>query len=257
MKKILIGCSVIAAAIVFYACEKKDSIPERFTANPAENTNVKFLNMSPGAASVNFFANGTKVSATTPTGSGATVVTGMAYPALYPTGIGYATLPSGSLKIDAKVPDSAAVMPGTTVFSSTQSFAPGKFYTLAMLDTVTQTKALVVEDDPTVADPSKAYLRVANFTADSAINIQVIKTSAGYSYSKTYLNVAAKTVLAFDSLAAGAGQVYTVSFMRATNNAVLGTIASFAPSQTKKYTFYMRGLVRTPSTTGFGSYTNF
>lgn len=256
MKKTIIGFSAIIT-IVFFACKKEHSIPDRFTPNPESNTNVKFLNMSPGAASINFFANGTKISATTPTGTGALVVTGMAYPAIFPNTIGYSTIPSGSLKIDAKVPDSAAVMPGTTVLSSTQNFTAGKFYTLAMVDTVTQAKTLLVEDDPTVADQTKAYLRVANFAADSAINVVVLKTSAGYAYSKTYTNVNSKTVLAFDSLGAGAGQVYSISFMRPANNAVISTLTNFAPSQTKKYTLYVRGLLRTPSTLGTGVYTNF
>jgi hypothetical protein len=211
--------------------------------------------MSPGAASVNFFVNSTKISGTTPGGTSGTVVTGMAYPALYPSTIGYATTSSGSLKIDVKVPDSAAVNPGVTVLTTTQPFEASKFYTFVLLDTVTQAKALVVEDDPGVADQTKAYLRVANFTADSAITIMVLKTSADYPYSKTYTSVPQQAILPFDSLGAGTGQVYSITFMRASNNAVLGTITNFAPSRTKKYTFYIRGLVKT--ITGFGSYTNF
>jgi hypothetical protein len=256
MKKTIITSSLIIT-IAIVACEKKLSLPDRFTPNPSGNTNIKFLNMSPGAASVNFFANSTKISGTSPGGTSGTVVTGMAYPALFPSTIGYATIPSGSLKIDVKVPDSAAVNPGANVLTTTQSFDAGKFYTFVLLDTVTQAKALVAVDDPAVADQTKAYLRVANFTADSAITIKVLKTSLDYAYSKTYTSVPEKTILPFDSLGAGTGQVYSITFMRASNNAVLGTISNFAPSRTKKYTFYMRGFVKTTSSTGFGSYTNF
>lgn len=256
MKKTIIIFTIISA-LIFSACKKDTSLPVRFTANNQGNANVKFLNMSPGAVSINFFANNAKVTASAPAGSTATIVTGMPYPGLYPNTIGYATIPSGALKIDAKVPDSAAQMPGATILSLTQNFSSGKFYTFVLLDTVTQAKAILVEDDPTVGDPSKAYMRVANFTADSAINVVVTKTSAGYAYTKTYPNVAAKTVLPFDSLGAGQGQVYSVSFRRASNNVQLLSITSFAPAPTKKYTFYMRGLVRTTSTTGSGIYTNF
>ena len=256
MKK-TITTFIILGSFFFVACEKDNSLPIRFTPIPEGNTNVKFLNMSPGAASINFFANNDKISSTAPTGSGATVVTGMGYPALFPSTIGYATVPSGTIKIDAKVPDSAAVMPGATVITSNQTLASKKFYTLALVDTVTQAKILLVEDDPSVPDHSKAYMRVANFTADSAITVVVTKTSGGSSYSKTYANLTALTVSAFDSIGAGQGQVYSVSFRRASNNVQLGIVSSFAPTATKKYTFYMRGLVRTTSTTGFGSYTNF
>lgn len=248
---------ILIIPIVFLACKKENSLPERFTPNPGTNSNVKFLNMSPGAASVNFFANGIKISAATPGGTNATVVTGLTYPALFPSTIGYATLPAGSTTIDVKVPDSAAVMPGATVLSSIQSLASNKFYTFVLLDTVIQAKVLLVEDDPSVADQTKAYVRMANFNADSAIAIRVLKTSADYPYSKTYPNVTPKSVLEFDSLGAGTGQVYSITFMRASNSAVIGTITNFAPSRTKKYTLYLRGNLRYTGGVGFGLYTNF
>ncbi len=70
--------------------------------------------------------------------TGATKVLGLTYPSLYPATIGYATLPPGSLKIEAKVTDSSTVMPGAILFTATQAFAANKFYTFALVDTFTK-----------------------------------------------------------------------------------------------------------------------
>jgi hypothetical protein len=258
MKKTIFGL-VSLAVIVLASCDKTNTIPDRFTAIPDGNTNVKFLNLAPGSPGINFFANGTKTSAFAPSTTGAE--TGMAYGAIYPSAIGYVTIPGGSVKIDAIVPAASTVMPGATLLSTTQNFEANKFYTVVLLDTFTQVKSVVFEDDPTVADATKAYLRVANFMADSAINIVITKTSADYPYSKTYNNVAPRTILAYDSLGAGSGQVYKIEYKRASNNALISTLTSFTPSPTKKYTFYTRGLLRLPTTNASGPssgvYTNF
>ena len=240
MKKIILSATILI--LVFVACKKTNTLPDRFTVIPETNTNVKFLNLSPGSPQLNFFTADVKTTAFAATSTG--VVTGFGYNGFFPSTIGYATIPSGSIKIDAKVTDASTVMPGAIVLSTTQTFDAKKFYTFVLLDTITKATSLVVEDDPTVPDQTKSYLRIANFISDSAVNVEVTKTSAGYAYSKTYTNVAAKTVLQFDSLGAGSGQVYKIVIKRASNDAILFTLINFAPSQTKKYTFYTRGLMR-------------
>lgn len=242
MKKYIIGFSII---IGLSACEKTNSIPDRFTINPEGNTNIKFLNLAPGSPQLNFFANGIKITASAATGTGA--ITGMAYPSIYPTVIGYTTLPAGSIKLDAKVTDSSAIAPGLVVLSATQTFQINKFYTFALIDTFTNASLVFVEDDPNVPDQTKAYMRLGNFIADGDITVQVTKTSADYAYTKTYSNVTSKTVLPFDSIGAGNGQIYKIVMFRASNNARLDSIVGFNPIQSKKYTFYARGLLRVAS----------
>ncbi|MEJ7671802.1 MAG: hypothetical protein WKF59_03630 [Chitinophagaceae bacterium] len=73
--------------------------------------------------------------------------------------------------------------------------------------------------------------------------------------------MAPKTVLAFDSLGAGTGQIYKIEMQRASNKATLVTLINFTPSKDKKYTFFGSGLMRltSPNTSRptIGIYINF
>ena len=240
MKTIISGF-VFVMVLTIIGCDKKDSLPIRFTPIPASNTNVKFLMMSPDAPSVNFIANGQKSSSVTPTSTN--VVLGMLFPAIYPATIGYATIPSGAIKIEAKVPDSSTVMPGQVVLTNTPTFVANKFYTFAMVDSLSKLSAVVVEDDPTVADPSKAYFRVANFISNSPVKIEIVKTSTGNPFTATFTNYAFKNVSTYDSLGAGAGQTYRVFLRHPTTDVKLDSISAFVPTNTKKYTIYCRGVM--------------
>lgn len=232
---------IIIAGLALAACGKTDSLPTRFTPIPTTNTNVKFLNMSPDAPAINFYAGGSKATAVVPNTAG--VVQGMGFPTIYPAVIGYASIGSGAQKIDARVPDSATTMAGQNIHTSTPTFVAGKFYTYTLVDSLSKLSAVVVEDDPTVADASKAYIRVANFIPNGNVHIEVVKTSSGNVFNAAYNNVSFKTISNFDSLGAGAGQTYRVYLRNSTNNAKLDSISAFVPSNTKKYTIYARGVL--------------
>ncbi|RYZ23252.1 MAG: DUF4397 domain-containing protein [Chitinophagaceae bacterium] len=254
MKKAIFGLALLVGVAV--ACKKTDTIPERYTAVPAENTYFRFINVAPGTPAVNFFVNGEKISGRAATGTGAT--TGVGYGVMFPvsTNVAYASVPAGNLKVDAKVIDSSTVMPGALILSRTQGFNAGQYYTFVLLDTVTQATALIVEDSLGVAIPTKAYVRIANFTADSAFNMQVTKTTtADFAYTKTFANIPQKSVTAFDTLTAGGSQTYKFDLRRTTNNAIVATLTGFVPNPAKKYTIYVGGLLRTPQQLQFGSYT--
>ena len=241
MKKIIYSL-VFFTAFTMYGCVKKDeSIPTRFTSIPANNTNVKFLVMSPDAPTVNFVANGEKVTSVTPTATNAVV--GLSFASIYPATVGYSSINSGTLKLDAKVPDSSLVLPGQTVFTNTPTLSAGKFYTYVLVDSLAKLSSVLVEDDPNLPDQTKAYFRVANFIPNGAVKIEVLKTSTGNPYTATYNSLAFKTVSAFDSLGAGAGQTYRIFLRDPVSNAKLDSIAGLVPTNTKKYTIYCRGVL--------------
>lgn len=100
-----------------------------------------------------------------------------------------------------------------------------------------------MEDDPTVADATKAYIRVANFISNSPVKVEVVKTSTGNTFSATYNNLAFKSVSNFNSLGAGAGQTYRVYLRNPATDAKLDSISAFVPTNTKKYTIYARGVM--------------
>lgn len=259
MKK-AIGLIIITICVIL-ACNKQKTLPEHYVPVTGEHTNVKFLQMSPDAPSINFYVTGTKSTAVL-TATGATVVLGMVFPSLYPATTGYATLPPGSLKIEAKVTDSSITMPGAIISTSTQTFDVNKFYTYVLLDSLNKITTAVAEDDPNVPDTSKAYFRLADFVSNSAsVKIEIFKTSTGYPYSKVYPSVAYKSFSTYDTLAAGAGQVYKIYLKNPTTDAKLDSISAFIPIQTKKYTIYCRGVMGLPVSNAkrpiITSYTNF
>lgn len=239
--KISIYGLIIIVTFLLPGCDKKSTLPQHYIIIPPGNTNVKFLQMSPDAPQVNFIVNGSKVTAVPPTATNA--VQGLAFPSFYPATVGYATFASGAAKIDAKVPDSSTVTPGAIIFTGTQTFEANKYYTYALVDSIKRLNALVVEDDPRIPDPAKAYFRVANLIPNGNVKIEIIKTSTGNPYSITYPNVAFKSFSPFDTLGAGAGQIYRVFLRNRQTDVKLDSIAAFTPSNTKKYTIYARGVL--------------
>lgn len=259
MNKIFLG--LIAVAAICLSCEKESSLPDRFTPIPAGSSNVKFLMVSPNAVNVNFFVNGIKSSAVASTSTG--VVQGLNYASIYPATTGYTTIPSGSLKIEAKVTDSSTVMPGAVLSTSTHNLESNKFYTFALVDSVSKISTVLIEDDPTVPDPSKAYLRVGNLVSNAAnVTLEIIKTKPGIATSiKLFSNLPFKSFTAFEMLEAGAGEEYKVSLKNATTNVELSSL-TFTPTITKKYTIFARGVMGETGTTNLkrpllSSYINF
>jgi hypothetical protein len=240
MKKTLFGISIIALGLA--SCDKKSALPDRFTIIPETNTNIKFMQLSPDAPTVNFFVNSGKISGAAPTATNA--VTGMAFGGFFPANVGYVSLPSGSLKIDAKVPDSSLVMPGALLLSNTQTFDAKKSYTFVLMDSLSKLTSVIIEDDLSVPDLTKAYFRVANFIHNGPVKVEITKTSSDYAMApKSFASIASKTALPFDSLGASAGQVYKILMRHPVTDARLDSIVGFTPGAGKKYTFYARGVI--------------
>ena len=180
-----------------------------------------------------------KISSTTASTTGA--VQGFSFGGFYPANVAYSTIPSSSAKIEAKVPDSSLVMPGATILSTTSTFASGKFYTYALVDSVGTQKlsSVVVEDDPNVQDATKGYFRLANFINNSAVKVEIFRSNGTLHASNA--NLAFKSFSAFDSL--GTTTSYNIFLKNPITNVNLDSIKSFTPVATRKYTFYARGVM--------------
>ncbi|TCJ19284.1 DUF4397 domain-containing protein [Flaviaesturariibacter flavus] len=255
MKKTIFGFAFLAMLVV--ACKKEATITERFTPAPEGNANVKFLNFATNAPALNFFVNGTKVSGAAAASNGS--VTGISYGSIFPSTVAYVSVPAGSVKIDGTVIESSTVMPGAALSSATQTLAPGKFYTYALVDTFTQASGVLIEDDLSIDMPTKAYVRMANFASDSSVTVTITKTSPTneFAYTRNFTGIAPKTVTSFDTVSAGASQVYTVTYKRVSNGATLATASTtFTPARAKKYTFYLAGQTRASTTLKSSFYTH-
>lgn len=260
MKKLsfyILGLTVLGAS----SCIKESSLPERFVPVEAGSANVKFLMMSPDASHINFYVSNVKATGVAPSSTG--LVQGVAYPSILPATTGYAAVKNGNVSFEARVAEASTTTPGAVVFTESKNIDANKFYTYVLMDSLSKLTSVLVEDDPVVADQTKAYIRVGNFVSNNpTLKIDIVKTSTtGAPYSKDFGTVAMNSVTNFEPIEAGTGEIYRVYLRNSTTNAKLDSISAFTPSSAKKYTIYARGVfgltgtnTRRPIIT---SYTNF
>ena len=230
---IFLFCFVLFIAI---GCDKEDSLQQRGVA--AEGSGVKVMHLSPDAPAFNLRVDSTKTVGVLATTVG--VESGMVFGNIFPslTG-GYAFVPSGQHTVSARVPASSTTLPGQTIVSKSFTFDPDKFYTVAVIDSLSKLDAVIVEDNLSIPDTSKAYFRIANFMMKGTADVEFTSTTiAGYAFNKNGL--AYKSVSNFDTLSAGTYKI----MLRANGSATkLDSITAFAPAKGRKYTLYTRGVV--------------
>lgn len=217
------------------SCDKNDSLQQR--GNAAVGASIKAMHLSPNAPAFNILIDSTKavgVLSTTSIESG--LVFGNIFPSL--SG-GYAFIPGGAHTISAKVPTSSTTLPGQTITSKQFTFEQGKFYSVAIIDSLSRLDAVIVEDNLNIPDTSKSYFRIANFMLNGTADVEFTSsTMLGYNFQKNGL--AYKSVSNFDTLSAGTYKI----MLRANGSATrLDSITAFAPAKGRKYTLYTRGVV--------------
>jgi len=235
MKKIIFGILAVIT-IVIVACEKKDTIPDRTTLNPASSANIKGMHMSPDAPVFNIFVDTVKALAALE--SNPDVETGLSFGTIVPSlSNAYSIVTGGSHTIAAKVPSTSSTLPGQTIISKSANLVQGKFYTIAVVDSLSKLDALIIEDDLSVADTSKSYFRILNFMKGTA-DLEFQGSAGGYNFNKN--GILFKSVSNFDTLKQGTYKI----ILRATGSSTrLDSIAAFAPVKGRKYTLYTRGVV--------------
>lgn len=173
--------AAVASAVVLSACGN-DAV-QSITAAPA-GASVKFFNFGVGSPGVNFYANGTKVTAvsssscvgapatdTVCTSIGREATSGTTYSNVAAGGF-YTALAPGQYTFTGKTPAGAATDPGITVSTLTATLADGKYYSMfesGIYNTTTKTTdAFIVEDPiPATIDFTVAYVRFVNAISNS------------------------------------------------------------------------------------------
>ncbi len=224
-------------AFMMLACKKTNTIPERTIGVPATSAFLKGLNLSPDAPLLNIMIDSTRVLTVTETAPD--VESGIGFGGIIPTlSSGYSVITSGSHVLSAKVPSTSGTLAGQTIVSKTSTFSAGKYYTVAVVDSLSRLDALIIEDNLSVADTSKSYFRIANFMLNGTADLEFVGTSGGYNFMKN--GNAFKSVTAFDTLSQATYKIY----LRANGSATkLDSISAFAPLKGKKYTLFTRGVV--------------
>ncbi len=236
MKKIIFGLLTVITFIVF-ACKKTDTIPNRTTFNPPDIANIKGMHLSPDAPLFNIMVDSLR--ALTVIETGADVESGLGFGAVVPSlSNGYSIVPAGTHTISAKVPSTSAILPNQTIVSKSANLVQGKYYTIAVVDSLSKLDALIIEDNLGIPDTSKTYFRIFNFMMKGTADIEFQGSAGGYNFSKN--GIPFKTVSNFDTLTQGTYKI----FLRANGSATkLDSITAFAPSKGRKYTLYTRGVV--------------
>lgn len=235
MNKLKYGLILLAIYFVV-SCEKKDTIPDRTTIIPAASAFIKVLNMSPDAPLFNVMVDSIRAAAVLETAPN--VQSGLAFGSVVPsTSDGYGIVPGGSHSVTGVVPSTSTTLPGQTIFTKTANLASGKYYTVAVVDSLSRIDAIIVEDNLSVPDTSKAYFRIANFIPNTTADVEFTGTTGGYNFSKN--GIPFKSIGAFDTVTSATYKIY----LRTNGStAKLDSIITFAPAKGRKYTLYARGV---------------
>lgn len=242
MKKLI---NIFAIGIILFSACKKGELVENteYETIPQGSTKyayLKFLNLSQGTPTVNFYINGTKFSSAY-TSSGVENG-GYGYNGLFPD-LGYAVTNPGSQVLTAKTLATATV-PSAEVLNATINPAGGKFYSIFThgLYDATNKKIpsyTVFEDIRPATDTTKVFVRFINMYSGSPA-LDLVQDATG---QKIATNVAVGTASDWVTIP-NPGQSNKYSFKNsATNVAITTTTLTATLTKGRAYTIYVRGIL--------------
>lgn len=250
MKKIIYF--IAACGLLLTSCSKDDTLVqnteyEKVAPGDPKYSYIKFLNLTPGSPTVNYYLDGTKFSAAL--SSLGVENAGYTYNGLFPD-LGYAVTLPGSHALTAKIIPSATVDKNLEVLNTTINPAAGKYYTILTSGQYSATNKsigpiIVLDDVRPATDTTKVFVRMVNLlNGGPAIDLVRGDVNTG---PKLIPNVALGTASGWAEVAnPGSGSAPIVKFWlnNATTGAALLTTV-YQPSLTKgrAYTIYIRGVV--------------
>lgn len=155
-------CALFALTLFASACKKENQIEQVTLAG------VGFVHASPGAAALDFIVDNQKVNK-----KDFTYTNDLGYFGAYPSSRLFGVTKKDSLKYITKL---------------NVNLQPGVFYSAFIVDTLSKTKILFVQDDLKAPDADKAKVRFANLSPDApaldlAINGQTTTLFAGKAFT--------------------------------------------------------------------------
>ncbi|WP_316735475.1 DUF4397 domain-containing protein [Pedobacter aquatilis] len=258
MKIKYIGLLTVALASVFsLSCKKDNSIQViDLPLDAANNARIKYFNFAAGAPSVNFYANGVKVSGIL-SATGAENAAGTAYGGVYPAS-NYSAITGGTYKINGIVSSTATTNPNVSISEVSPSLTNGKyysFYTSGVYNSTTKTaESFVLEDilPNATALNTVSYVRFVNAIPNgtSGMNL-VIKNSVTAVETVVATNIGYKTGSSFVPVPIGSYELYVRYPSSATNiisrNGTTNGVVAFLGGRT--YTVGARGDMTVTSAT--------
>ena len=246
MKRKYIILAVLLLSTIIYSCEKNAI---QVIAKPVSGAQVKFFNFAISAPSVNFYANTTKVSATSST-TGLESTSGTAYAAVFPTTNAYAVITPGVYDITARIPSTATADANLAIATINKQLADGKnysLYTSGLYNTTTKTAdVFIVDDNLPAIDTSGAYVRFVHASYNANPLNLVMKNTTTNVETEVATAVAYKSASNFVKLSSGVYDLI-LRYPGSATNVVVRTGVNLIKSNT--YTFSLRGDITVTSTT--------
>lgn len=156
----------------------------------------------------------------------------------------YALVPAGTAKIKVTAPATATT--SEVSLSADASVQDGKFYTIHAIGVAPNYAFLVSEDDLTVPDANKTYIRFLNAmpqTASTGVEFVVNNTVAA---TETGLSDGKEAFIAYDQ---PGSTRFTIVLREVGKTAALSTLSNLNFVRGKKYTIIARGIFGTTATT--------
>lgn len=232
--------AALCCAAALSACEK-DAVQELLTSPPAA-AQVKFFNFGVGSPSVNFYANGTKVTGISST-TGTESTSGTAYGSAAAGGF-YVALAPGQYDLNGRI--TATTDNGLAISHVNTTLEAGKRYSVyqsGFYNTTTKTTEAFIVEDPFEIPTNVTQFSVATVRLVHAIpnaNPMLLFAKATTTDSTVYPLGAAgyKTAGEFTELPPGVYNIYT-RYIGGATNVIARTGVSFSPG--KIYSVTARG----------------
>lgn len=221
MKQTLI--TLLSAATLLSCGPENDILRNQV---PASGARVKVLHTIPDGPAVDLFVNDTKI-------NGAAVT----YGSVFPTNE-YSVLTPGSAAVRVSTVASGTVA-AQTILSATAPVEANKHYTVAAAGTAATPTAVVIVDDVSLPDASKAYFRVINLVSGGPAVDFAIGTGAAI-----IPNVASGKASDFVVVdPTTSANPYTLQVRSAGTTTLVGTaITNATVGIGRKYTILVRGI---------------
>jgi hypothetical protein len=238
--------AVLLCAVSMAACSYDKNTVQDITA-PDPGSRIRFFNFGVTAPAVNFYANGTKVTAVSST-TGAEATTGTAYGGVGLAGL-YSALAPGQYTFTGKI--AAATDKDLAISNVATSLVDGKYYSFyqsGIYDPATKTvDAFVVEDPlPPTIDYSVVYVRFVNAISNASPMTLYAKSTGTTVEVPVGAETAYKGAGAFTSLAPGSYDLST-RYAGLTTNALTRPGVAFVAGRV--YTITARGDITVAPTT--------
>ncbi|HEX9958683.1 MAG TPA: DUF4397 domain-containing protein [Fibrella sp.] len=193
---------------------------------PATGSRVKFIHAVVDGPAVNVFANDTKLNGTA-----------LTYGTAFPTE--YSVIAPGQTTLRVTTVASGTVAQAT-VLTAPVALEADKYYSVVAAGTALAPVGFLVNDDQTVPDPKKNYIRVLNLVSTGQAVDLAIGTGSPLLTNVPYKGVS--EYVAIEPNAASAPYSFQIRNTGATT--LLGTALSFNTlNQGRKYTLVVRGAV--------------